>query len=50
MGAAEAELRKHMIGVADEVAIGEEQELDDIPDRLVRTVRRIGGAGRALRR
>ena len=34
MGAAEAELGQHLVGVADEIAIGEEQQLDDVPDRL----------------
>ena len=32
--AAEAELGQHIVGIADEVAVGEEQELDEIPDRL----------------
>ena len=40
VGAPEAELRQHVVGIADEVAIGEEQELDDVPDRLVRHVPR----------
>jgi hypothetical protein len=35
MGAPETEFRQHVVGIADEVAIGEEQELDDVPDRLV---------------
>ena len=48
--AAEAEFGQHMVGIADEIAVSEEQELDNVPDRLVRAVRRIGGAGRALRR
>ena len=50
MGAAEAELGEHLVGVADEIAVGEEQQLDDVPDRLRR--RRPGtlGAGRRLRR
>ena len=34
MRAAEAELRQHVVGIADEIAIGEEQKLDDVPDRL----------------
>src|SRR2546430_475533 len=34
MRAAEAELRQHVVGVADEVAIGKKQELDHVPDRL----------------
>jgi len=41
MGAAEAELGQHFIGIADEVAIGEEQELDEV---------KIGLAGRGLDR
>src|SRR5579875_1517298 len=32
---------QHLVGVADEIAIGEEQQLDDVPHRL---------AGRGLRR
>ena len=28
---AEAELRQHIVGIADEIAVGEEQQLDDIP-------------------
>src|SRR5262245_44471722 len=35
MSAPEIEFRQHVVGIADEVAIGEEQELDDVPDRLV---------------
>ena len=35
MRAAEAELGQHLVGVADEIAVGEEQQLDDVPDRLV---------------
>jgi hypothetical protein len=35
VGAAEAELRQHVVGIADEVAIGEEQQLDDVPDGLL---------------
>ena len=34
VGAAEAELGEHRVGVPDEVAIGEEQKLDQIPERL----------------
>jgi hypothetical protein len=36
MGAAEAEHLELMVGVADEVAIGEEQQLDDIPAQFAR--------------
>src|SRR6185437_5098629 len=44
VGTAEAELRQHLVGIADEVAIGEEQQLDQVPDRLSR---RLGvGLGR----
>ena len=43
MGAAEAELVQHLVGIADEIAIGEEQKLDDVPDRLGRRGRRAGG-------
>ena len=48
--AAEAELGQDVVGIADEVAIGEEQELDEVPDRLGRTAgagsRRATGAVR----
>ena len=44
--AAEAELGQHLVGVADEVAVGEEQELDEVPDRLARRA----GAGSAAPR
>ena len=44
MGAAEAENFEFIIGVTDEVAIGKEQQLDDIPAQFVRP----GGLGRAL--
>jgi hypothetical protein len=33
--APETELGEHMIGIADEVAIGEEQQLDDVPGRAI---------------
>ena len=41
MRAPETELGQHVVGIADEVAIGEEQELDDVPGGL-------GRAGAAL--
>ena len=41
MRAAESEFRKRLIGIADEIAIGEEQQFDQIPDRLA------GGPGRS---
>src|ERR1700690_3338130 len=44
MGAPETELGEHLVRIADEIAIGEEQQLDDVPDRLGR--RR--GCARAL--
>ena len=34
MRAAEAELLQHMVRVGDEVPVGEEQQLDEVPDRL----------------
>ena len=34
MRAAEAELGQHLVGIADEIAIGEEQKLDEVPVRL----------------
>ena len=36
MGAAEVELGERVVGVAHEVAVREEQEFDDVPDRLGR--------------
>jgi hypothetical protein len=51
MGAAEPERLELMVGIADEVAIGEEQQLDDIPAQFAGTGRRgvaplrIGVAG-----
>jgi len=36
MGAAEAELGQNLVGIADEVAIGEEQELDEVEIGLAR--------------
>ena len=51
VGAAEAEFCQHLVGIADEIAIGEEQKLDEIPARLLRrrARRRLdrfgGGAG-----
>ncbi|UYO48621.1 hypothetical protein KQX64_22320 [Rhodopseudomonas palustris] len=41
VGAAESERFEHMVGVTDEVPIGEEQQLDDVPPRRMR----IGAAG-----
>ena len=34
MSAPEAELRQDLVGVADEIAIGKEEQLDQIPERL----------------
>ncbi len=48
--AAEAELGQHVVRIADEVAIGEEQQLDDVPDRLARRRRRLGAGSRAIGR
>ena len=36
MGAAEPERLEFMVGVADEVAVGEEQQLDDVPAKFAR--------------
>ena len=50
VGPPEGESRKHFVGIADEVAVGKEQELDQVPDRLVQGARRFGsGRGRAVR-
>ena len=48
MRAAEAELAQHLVRIADEVAIGEEQQLDDVPDRLLRRRRWRGGRSARL--
>src|SRR5476651_840561 len=45
MGAPKGELGKHFVRIADEIAIGEKQQLDDVPDRLGRR----GGRDRTLR-
>src|SRR5215216_1158528 len=42
VGPPEGESRKHFIGIADEVAVGKEQEFDQVPDRLVQSGRRFG--------
>ena len=34
VGAAEAELFQHLVRIADEIAIGEEQKLDEVPVRF----------------
>ncbi len=50
--AAEAELFQHLVGIADEVAIGEEQKLDEVPAGLARFGGRFDrrrGAERSLR-
>ena len=52
MRPAEAELGQHVVGIADEVAVGEEQQLDEVPDRLaaVQAAARPGRLAGALRR
>jgi hypothetical protein len=45
MRPAEAERLELMVGIAHKVAVGEEQQLDDIPAQIARA----GGAGRSLR-
>jgi len=45
MRAAEPEFGQHVIGIADEVAIGKEQQLNNVPDRLAAT-RSVLGIGR----
>ena len=37
-----------MVGIADEVAVGEEQQLDDIPAQIRRRGRRAGRVSAAL--
>jgi hypothetical protein len=48
MGPAEAEFCQHVVGIADEVAIGEKQELDDVPDRLVAACRAVCAGGEPI--
>src|SRR5690242_15644322 len=36
MGTPETKLQKHLVGVTDEVTIGEKQQLNDVPNRLRR--------------
>jgi hypothetical protein len=48
MSATEAELRQHVVGIADEVAIGEEQELDHVPSRLAPTGGPVSAGGRPI--
>jgi hypothetical protein len=45
--AAEAERDQNLVGVADEVAIGKEEELDQVPARLPGCRRRLGRRDRA---
>ena len=45
MGAAEPERLELVVGIADEIAVGEEQQLDDIPAQFARP----RGRGRARR-
>jgi len=46
--APEAQLRQHVVGVADEVAVGEEQQLDDVPDGLIAATRPLGAGKRPI--
>src|SRR5450759_2410188 len=50
MGTPEGELGEHLVRIADEIAIGEEQQLDDVPDRLGRRRRGARALGQAARR
>jgi hypothetical protein len=48
MRAAEGEFAQHFVRIADEIAIGKKQQLDDVPDRRrrrPRTGRQVGGGG-----
>src|SRR5436190_20837945 len=45
--APEAQLRQHVVGIADEVPIGEEQKLDEIPYRFVVAAGSLGVGKRA---
>src|SRR5450755_4795587 len=50
MGAPEAELGEHLVRIADEIAIGEKQQLDDVPDRLGMRRCRARALGQAVGR
>ena len=43
MGAAEAQFEQHLVRIADEIAIGKKQQLDDVPDRVRGRYRRRTG-------
>ena len=47
MRPSEAERLELLVGIADEVAVGEEQELDDIPAQIARARGAGGGVGAA---
>ena len=46
MRAAEAEFGEGLVGVADEVAVGEKQQFDEVPDRLSGPARTVSCVGR----
>jgi hypothetical protein len=46
MGAAEGELAQDLVGIADEIAVGEKQEFDDVPHRLRGSLGRTFGEAR----
>src|SRR5262249_41205058 len=48
MSAAEATFRQHVVRIADEVAIGEEQELDHVPGRLTPARAAVSAGGRSI--
>ena len=48
MGPPEAELGQHVVGIPDEVPIGEEQELDDVPYGLVPTGSALPAGSRSI--
>jgi hypothetical protein len=49
MGPAEAESLQLLVGIADEIAIGEEQQLDDIPAQIASIACRRPWLGSVLR-
>ena len=46
--APEAEFREHVVGIAGEIAIGEEQQLDHVPGGLARAARALAACGRPV--
>jgi hypothetical protein len=48
MCAPEAQLRQHVVGIANEIPIGEKQKLDEIPYRFMVAAGSLGAGKRAI--